>query len=47
MLATLQLAIDNIKEELVKLKALAASNNIFCNGKLAHMGCSEKCGEKI
>ena len=36
-LATLQLAIDNIKEELVELKALAASNNVFCNGKLAYM----------
>ena len=33
-LATLQLAIDNIKEELVELKALAVSNNVFCNGKL-------------
>ena len=33
-LATLQLAIDNIKEDLVELKALAVSNNVFCNGKL-------------
>ena len=33
-LATLQLAIVNIKEELVELKALAVSNNVFCNGKL-------------
>ena len=33
-LATLQLAIDNIKEELVELKALAVSNNVLCNGKL-------------
>ena len=32
-LATLQLSIDNIKEELVELKALAVSNNVFCNGK--------------
>lgn len=33
-LANVQWTVDNIKEELVELKMLAASNNVFRNGKL-------------
>ena len=33
-LANVQFTFDNFKEELVDVKALAVSNNVFCNGKL-------------
>lgn len=33
-LANMQFAFDNFREELVEVKALAVSNNVFCNGEL-------------